>query len=424
MATRKSKQITDAKEIEYILGLTEDDLLHTHVVMELFGDFKGDGTSRFKPYDTFIVPPGHYTLKDGKKNSKPCLTTVGLWCYNKCFIEPDFHHIFGYINHGLNKDDIEDIDAELAYALLENDITVEQLQRHINKGQFYMKFEAMLSPCISYDILTLNDKVAAKKKQLIKENEEELLVKKNGQVAGKIEKELIDYSKTLVQDDESFDNFLSGSGAKFGNQYKNMFIWRGAIQDPNPDKGYNIITSSYMDSITKDEFVDTANSLATGPYSRNKKTQLGGYWEKLVLSATQHLVLDKPGSDCKTKHTIEVTLTKAAINDFMYSFIVEGNKLVELTRKNKDKYLGKKVKMRYSAMCQNKGKDNCICNMCMGNLPYRLSTNSDDTKYIHNIGAATPQLMSKLKNINMKAFHESLVTFVEMDPMEAFEGKY
>lgn len=423
MEKRTSKEVINKEDLNHILNLTEDDLIHTHTIMELFGDFEGNGKPKYNPYDTITVPPGHYNVKPGVKNKKPFHTTIGIWVFNKCFIEPNFSHLFGYINEEIDSGKFNSINDEISYALLEDETTVEALQDFIQKGQFYMKFAAVLSPSMSLNMITINNKIDAKKVELVNKNKEAILAG-DAEVVNEIEKELIDYAKELLRDDPTYDVFASGAGPDWKNNFKNMFVSRGAVKDPDPDKGYNIIMSSFMDSIKKEEFVMLANTLVAGPYSRGVKTQIGGYWEKLVLSATQHITLDKPGSDCGTKRTITVTLDKATIKDFMYSYIVDNGRLVELTRKNKDKYLNKTVKIRYSAMCENKPRGNkvCVCNKCVGNLPYRLTTDQEGDKYIENFGAASPQLMSRIKNINMKAFHESLATFIEMDPMKAFEG--
>jgi hypothetical protein len=92
----------------------------------------------------------------------------------------------------------------------------------------------------------------------------------------------------------------------------------------------------------------------------------------------------------------------------MYSYISEGSRLIELTSQNKDKYIGKTVKFRYSSLCENEH----ICNKCAGNLYYRLG--------IKNVGSTMPQIGSTLKNIAMKAFHDSVPVLTEMDPMKAF----
>ena len=88
-----------------------------------------------------------------------------------------------------------------------------------------------------------------------------------------------------MENDPAMDMFMSGAGGSFENNFKNMFIMRGSVQDPDPRKSYNIITSNYVDGISKEEYSKIANTLAAGPYSRAKKTELGGYWEKLFLPA-------------------------------------------------------------------------------------------------------------------------------------------
>ena len=96
----------------------------------------------------------------------------------------------------------------------------------------------------------------------------------------------------------------------------------------------------------------------------------------------------------------------------MYNWIVDNGKLVELTTENMDKYLDKTVHMRFASMCEN--PDGRICSKCIGNLFYRLG--------IKNIGAASPQVASRLKVIALKAFHDSQVKMHEIDVAKAFAG--
>lgn len=127
------------------------------------------------------------------------------------------------------------------------------------------------------------------------------------------------------------------------------------------------------------------------------------------MAAFQHITLLEPGSDCGTTRYITMDVTEKNIDGIMYSYVIEGNKLVEITSENRDKFIGKRVKLRFSSMC--KAKDG-ICNKCAGNLFYRLG--------IKNVGAATPQIPSKLKLLSMKLFHDDQLNFTEMDPMKAF----
>jgi hypothetical protein len=59
-------------------------------------------------------------------------------------------------------------------------------------------------------------------------------------------------------------------------------------------------------------------------------------------------------------------------------------------------------------MCSSKTG---ICNICAGELLYQISD---------NIGMTMSQVGSTLKNIAMKAFHDSVVTITKFDAMEAF----
>ena len=121
-------------------------------------------------------------------------------------------------------------------------------------------------------------------------------------------------------------------------------------------------------------------------------------------------MLLEPGSDCKTNRYIEYEVTAKNISQIMYSYVGGNNgELTEITSENKDKFIGKKVKLRFASMCEAK---NGICNKCAGNLFYRLG--------IRNVGASTPQIPSKLKVLSMKLFHDDQLNFTEMDPMKAF----
>ena len=187
---------------------------------------------------------------------------------------------------------------------------------------------------------------------------------------------------------------------------------KGAIRNPDPNvtQEYNIATSSFVDGISADEYSLLANSLAGGPYARAKKTELGGYWEKLIESAYNTVRIDEPGSDCGSDKYIEVLLTEKNQDMFMYSYMVKSNgKLEELTMENVDKYLNKKIKFRYSGFCKSKTG---ICHHCAGNFFYRRGN--------RNIGLAVAQIPTVLKLKSMKLFHNSTVNTSKIDAMKAF----
>ena len=406
---RKAKEITNPDQIKTLLDLSEDDCLTLSKMMDLLGDF-GEG-EKYKPYDYFKVPVNTYG-PEGKRNIKPFYTTVGLWIFNRAFIEKDLFDIFQYINDPITKKVHGKINNQLSYAVLEDKISLDILKRFEQKVQKFMPLVSVLSASYTDKMLTITESVDKKKKELLKKYKEGI-DKQDPKVMNVIEKELLDYSKELLKDDPSMDMFDSGARASFGNNFKNMFVSKGAIKNPDPTKGYDLITSSYMDGVTKEEYPAFAASLSAGPYSRSKKTETGGYWEKEFLRAFQHLKLLPAGSDCKTTKTLKVYLTDKNIDGWMYSYIVDNGRLVELTSENKNKYLNKEVKIRFSAFCE--AKDGHFCNKCAGNLFYRLG--------IDNVGSATPQIPSKIKNLLMKKFHDSVINFSDMDIEKAFGFK-
>ena len=83
--------------------------------------------------------------------------------------------------------------------------------------------------------------------------------------------------------------------------------------------------------------------------------------------------------------------------------------LEELTSENIDKYVGKKIKIRWTGFCKSKTG---VCHKCAGNFFYRRGTK--------NIGLATAQIPTVLKLRAMKSFHDSNVQMTEIDPMKIF----
>ena len=315
--------------------------------------------------------------------------------------------VLGYINKPVNKKVYKGLLTTLSYAILEDRCTTDQFKRFIEACQKFMPYSTIICPTSSEDMMMISKTIEPKKKELLKKYEKEIAAG-DAITMSKIEEELLNYCAEKLKDEPAMDAINSGAGADWGNNFKNMYVIKGAQKDPDPTKGFNLITSCYSEGVTKEDYTKMANSLAAGPYARARKTADGGYMEKLFLSAFQHVQLDKKGSDCGTKRTITITLDGDYLKLMMYSYIVEGSRLVRLDSTNMDKYKGKTVKMRFSSLCEHEK----ICNKCAGDLYYILG--------VQNVGTATPQLASCVKNISMKSFHDSVEKYITMDPMEAF----
>lgn len=406
---RKPVKITKQEDIDYLLNVTIKQLESLSFIMETFGVIKGK--KRFNTYDIINIPPGSYGSAT-KKNKNTFTTTVGRWIFNKCFIEPELFDVFGYINKPINDKVLEWINDEISYAVIEDRVPLQALKNYLMRQQKYQPYSNILCSGFTMKMLTMSKTLEPLRNKLLKKYAKELQDDDQKLYAiEKIEKELLAYAKDYLKDDPSMDMYDSGAKGKFGNNFKNIFVMKGASKDPDPTVGYNIITSNLIDGTKREDYSKMAKALTEGAYSRGKKTETGGYWEKLFLRGLQHIKLAPKGTDCGTKRTIDITITKDNIGMLMYSYIVENGKLVELTSQNKDKYMNKKVKMRFMSLCEYKVPGQ-ICNACAGNFFYRLG--------FMNIGTAAPQLASKLKNISMKAFHDSTVKLHEIDVLKAF----
>jgi len=404
--------------INQLLVFKQSDLSFS-LIMELFGTFEG-GQPLCHQYDTFDVPANYFWYKDanGKehRNVSKFTTTIGLWIFNIFFLR-DFNFSFlfgGYINETIGKDKFENINDTLAYALLEDKIDSNSYKKYLDYTQFFMPFESVLSPNHTEAILSCTKKINKKKAELMGKYKEKLEAG-DFAAAEDMSKELLDYAESILKDDPSLDVYMSEAGSSWKNNFKNMYIMKGAITNPDPNAKhqFDVATSNLMDGISAEEYSLYANSLVTGPYSRSKKTETGGYWEKLFSAAYQAVNLDDEGSDCGTKEYIEVTITDKNIAIFMYNYIIKNNgELEEITLDNRDKYIGKKVKMRFSTHCKSKTG---ICNKCAGNFFYRRGSKT--------IGLATMQVASTLKLRAMKAFHDGTIKTVTIDPMKAFNIK-
>ena len=403
MAKRKAKHIENTADVKEILELSQEHAGEKSLIMDWFGDF-GKGP-RFNPYDTIIIPKGTYGKS--KKNKNAFKTTVGLWVFNKACIE-NMSDVLGYVNETITMGKFEEINEEISYALLENKITIDQLKNFIMVGQIYMGCASAICPSHTLDVILITNKAEAKKKQLEKEHADAI---KNTDLKGlkDIEDGLVDWAKEQLKDSEASDMYNSGAKPSWGNNFKNMYLIKGPVK--HTDSSYSYVSASYIEGTKKEDYSAINDAAIGGPFSRASKTQEGGYIEKQYTNATQHIKVLGPGSDCKTKLYTTTTLTKKNIRNWMYCFVIGNNgSLTEITSDNKDKFIGKTVKMRYSALCQ--AKNGCICEKCAGTLYNRIG--------IENIGLGCNIMASSMKNASMKAFHDSSLNLTTIDPNEAF----
>jgi len=405
---------------DILLNISKDKITFRFIfnTFGTFDDDNGNPKSLANPYDLFEVPEGkfsYFTDKEktkSKSNKNTFTTTIGIFILNIFLRDFNFSRLFdGYFQDTLSKKKYGNIEQVLSYALIEDKITVEDLKQWENTMQWFMPFETILSPNHTEKMITCTKAINKKKEELVKKYKDRIEAG-DAVIAEQIEQELLNFAKEYLGDDPSLDTILSDASGDFDNNFKNMFVMKGAVQDPDPTakQKYHIVTGNYMDGIPANEYPIVAGSGVHGAYARGKKTEVGGYYEKLFISAYQTIKLDPPGSDCGTNLGITVNLTEKNIADYMYCYVMKPNGDLELIdTSTRSKYIGKKVKLRFASMCQSKTG---ICNKCAGELFYRLNE-----KYI---GIALAQIPDTMKLRCMKGFHNATIQYNTMDVGKAF----
>ena len=405
---------------DIILTVNKDDITF-RFLMNVFGGYNENGkiVALANPYDLLEVPVGKFryytdqTKTTVKTNKNTFTTTLGIYIVNIYLRDFNFSRLFnGYLQRNIDDGVYKKvIEKTLSYALIEDKITVQDLKEWENTMQWFMPFETVLSPNHTEKMIACTKAINLKKAELVKKYKKEIEAG-DGVIASKIEAELKAFAKEYLKGDPSMDWILSEANCDFDNNFKNMFIMKGAVQDPDPNakQKYHIVTGNFVDGIPAEEYAVAAGAGVHGAFARGKKTENGGYFEKLFISAYQHLKLDPPGSDCGTKKYITVYLDKNNIDDYMYCYVIKNNGDLELIDSTtRDKYIDKQVKLRFSSMCESKTG---ICNKCAGELFYKL-----EEKYV---GLALAQIPDTMKLRSMKGFHNAVVEYNTMDVYKAF----
>lgn len=408
--SEKVKMINNSEILNKLISIDESSSSNKcdkKLFIWLFGMV--NGKRRCNTYDYITIPPNSYG-PEGKRNKNSFTTTVGRFFFNKLFVEQSsIFNIIPYINLPMNKKNIGKITKKLSYACLEDDITLQDTKDFFQKYQWLTSMIMLVANHDSEEIIDVLEKINKRKEELLKKYKSEL-DNKNENIMIEIESELLKYSEELCKDLDMYDMYASGM-CSFGNHFKDIYVLKGMARDPDPSKGYHFITGSYMDGMDKESYVKLIRTQAAGPYARGSLTQTGGEMEKQFVRAYQHIKLEE-NTDCGTKKYITETLNDSNISKYMYSYIIDGSRLVLLTSKNVDKYINKTCKIRFPSMCK-RTKNGHICNKCMGELPNLLGG-------IKEVGLLVSLIGSSCKNSQMKAFHDAQVSTIQMNVMESF----
>lgn len=388
-----ARVLTEAQQKEAFTLMGDPKNLTVDAIVALFAFTKKYGI-RFHPDDGITIGPN-----ESKFVNSGTKTTLGIYIANKYLFED--LEIFGYINAAITGKLNGKIDAMMAKALQAGDITREQYGVYIDRAQWLYggPLAFVINVSLSETVMSLPKAAKAKRKELLEKNEEGIR-RNDPQVSAHIEKEVVSVALTEMRKrpDPSLALFDSGCGLDPYNQYKTIFVMKGAVQDNTGESptGYKIVTSNYDEGVSKEDMPKIADSVVTTAYSSGVATQDSGTNGKKYNALFQRVRLQERGSDCKTTDTLRVTITEDNAEDYIYRYIIEGSKPVMLTPESVNSYIGKTVRMRSGIHCKAPDPEYCSC--CVGDRPYRIG--------IRNIGFAFMSISGSTLNASLKKKHD------------------
>ena len=390
-ANRKPRGLTPA-EIEWVYSLKESDITAAWL-REQFGRFK-DRPARFKPEDGFILPKGKL------RNPAEVYTTLGRYLYNLFALYPVKYE---YYNVPMNSKTFGALNSELVDRVTEDELATEAYVDFLNRSNWLgLNITSFISPSLGVEEITCPPKTEELRKKLLTEHSD-AISRGDTKVIEEIEKQLVASAKEELKDADGAPVYGScGKKPTWDNQYKNMALLRGAVYNPETG-GFDGCVGNLSDGTPLDEMPSGANLLLAGAGGRALQTRFGGYISKQLTAAFQGIVLDKPGSDCGSKETLEIEITPQNYRNLKLRYIKEGNKLVLLDRKTLPLYIGKKALLRSPMHCHSAQ----LCSKCYGELSYKIG--------ILNVGLTYNLVGEILKGLAMKSFHDSTVKTAEID---------
>ena len=263
------RKLTD-EEKKYFISLKKEDMTYTNFV-EWFSkttnttNKKEVQPAKFHVCDTLTLTHEEYPLvPKGEKIE----TTVGRLVYNKMMIESlGFESFMSYDNSIMDKGGFKKFESKVAEALQNDVINTHQMMNYINtRDWFGLQFHTTITSSFTPNTAKIPSSVAKLKEKLLKENVE-AIAKGDVRVVEKIEKELINATMKELKDDIGMDLYTSGARGSIGNHLKNMYLIRGAVQNPYT-KEYEIITNSLCDGLAKKDIAIHSNVITSGAYPK------------------------------------------------------------------------------------------------------------------------------------------------------------
>lgn len=386
------------KERHEIFSLKPNDITQRKLV-ELFAANR-QREARFETNDRFELTSRLF------HNKETIETTVGRYIWNM-FVLPDVYlKKHGYVNEPMNSGNLSDLETKMANMLLTEEMKTEDYIEYMRKGEWLAgAIVAYISP--SYHMSTVESipELEVMKENLMREYANKI-AEGDINTLSMIDDTLVAEAKRIMQSNP--EKYRTAEWANAGvyninNNYRKTNIATGLQRRPSNEDEYFYVSSNYMDGLEKKDYSINSNLAIVGGLSRGLDSAEAGYSGKKILGAMSTWSVDKDKVDCGTKHYLETEIPKGYESYFIYRWINENGKLVELTPNNIKQYVGKVVKLRSPMYCKSED----ICQTCAGNFMNKIG--------IEYEGLAAFEIADVLVNAQMKAFHDSSIKTRQID---------
>lgn len=340
----------------------------------------------------------------------PIVTTAGRFITNFFLLGGSIAKHFSYINTPWNNPVIKGVQKRLAISLIENKITPEEQADYINREEWFgFGTASFMAPSMNMNVVIPIPAVMKRKRELLEEHKD-AIARMDMAVISKIEKELIDMATEALKDDPALELYTSGTKTSMANNYKTTTIMTGSMVESNDRSKFTFSSSNLSDGIQMDEMHRYADQQISVAFDTAISTRDGGYVVKQFVAAFSHVVLDEPGSDCKTKHGLNITIDKDSLDNYHLRNVVHEGKIILLTEENIKKLQGKTVRLRSPMYCLGSN----VCSKCAGEFYYRLGTK--------NIGGFIYKIGSNLLQAALKNKHDKTIKTKPIDIVKALKS--
>ena len=207
-------------------------------------------------------------------NKEAVETTAGIFLFNKLIVEGDLEKITpnGYYNETLNKKKFSAFLNYVAAGIMNGKIPIKPtVYNFLRDYEFWaLKLVTIFSPSYTSALVTPSKRLTDEKQKLLNDN-------KNASTAEMVEirDKLLDVARDTIKGDPGKTLFDSGSRGSFENDFGNMFVAVGPVENPVTGN-FDFMKSNYISGISKEDLVAAGNIIVNAEYPKAIGTAKGG----------------------------------------------------------------------------------------------------------------------------------------------------